>query len=409
MIESYDSAPGSEAQHGSRSFIYDLRINEGLTDSYFIEVARFAKAVVNEIEKRAGTILDRYVVHAVNVLREPPASRGEAAIDLLSVGAVIALYGSTARRVPNWVLRQLERLSWKCGRPAATADILHDALFRTFMKVPHRERRDAGPRSRAALESVLNELPHLIEWLICTGDLAEDSRCVANCASLLRTLPAKSACQWLETIQEVFEWFEPAADEALGKYTAGVQKFISNRSSSSREDRFLRSKSPVEYHLAMVAAEIANQDMRRGFDRCLRKVVLVPACMRGMNARTCPGGQSGGLDVSCAGCDPTCGVNRITHVLSDSGADVYLQNCLRKSLPLIARWGREPRTGFVVVACFPIMRSIQLATRWARMACQFMPLDFPGCQSHWLKGRIATELNEMELIRIVTGAAPARI
>ncbi len=406
MIEIDGSTPGSEAQHESHSFIYDLRIDEGPADGYFIEVVRFSKTVVDEIEKRAGTILDRYVVHAVNVVREPPASRGEAAIDLLSVGAVIALYGSTAARVPNWVLRQLERLSWKCGRPAATADILRDALFRTFMKVPHRE---AAPRSPEELESVLNELPHLIEWLLCTGDLAEDSRCVANWASLLRTLPTKSACQWLEAAQELFEWFEPAAHEALGKYTAGVSKFIANRSSSSREDRFLRSKSPVEYHLAMVAAEIANEDMGRGFVRCLRKVVLLPACMRGVNARTCPGGQSGGLDVRCAGCDRMCGVNRITKVLSDSGADVYLQNCLRKSLPLIARWGREPRTGFVVVSCLANMRSIQLATRWARMTCQFLPLDFPGCQSHWRKEGIPTRLDEMELIRMVTGAIPGRI
>ena len=397
-------------RQGLPSLVYDLRPSEGPGDSYFIEVARFSSEVVHQIEKHARTILDRYFVHAANVLREPPASRGEAAIDLLTVGAVTSLHGNSARRVPKWVLAELQKLSWKCGRPAMTAGILRDALSRTFMKVDNGKRREAEGASRPDPDTVFDDLAHLTDWLLCTGDLAETSRCVVNWASALRTLPCKEACQWIEMAQELFHWFEAAADEALGKYTTGVAGFLANQRPRSRrrEDRFLRGKKPVAYHLAMVAVEIANQAMRREFARRPRKVVLLPACMRGANARACPGGQSCGFDVRCSQCDSACSVNRATEVIEAVGAKICVENCARNSLRLISRWGSERGTGFVVVACLANLRAIQQASRWIGMTCQFLPLDFPGCQSHWRKARIPTTLNAAELDRLVTGARTRR-
>jgi len=205
---------------------------------------------------------------------------------------------------------------------------------------------------------------------------------------------------------ELFRWFETAADEALGKYTRGVHAFLDNQHAEScrREDRFLRGKEPAAYHLAMVAAEIANQAMRPEFARRSRKMVLLPACMRGANARTCPSSQSGGLAVHCSQCDSACSVNTTTAAIETDGTIVYVENCPRNSLRLISRWGSERRFGFVVVACLANLRAVQQATRWIGMTCQFLPLDFPGCQSHWRKARIPTSLNVAELDRLLTGA-----
>ena len=393
-------------QQGLPSLVYDLRSSEGPGDSYFTEVASFSEKVVQHTEKHAKAILDRYFVHAVNVLREPPASRGVAAIDLLTVGAAIALHGSSARRVPKWVLAELQQLSWKCGRPAVTAGMLHGALSRTYMRVDDGKRHEAGGAPGADPDTVFDDLAHLTDWLLCTGDLAEASRCVVNWSSALRTLPGNEACRWIETAQELFHWFEAAANEALGKYTRGVPRFLENQRPKSRrrDDRFLRGKKPVAYHLAMVAVEIANQAMRREFARRPRKVVLLPACMRGVNARTCTGGQSGGLDVHCSRCDSACSVSSTTAAMETVGTEVYVENCPRNPLRLISRWGSERRSGFVVVACLANLRAIQQAARWIGMTCQFLPLDFPGCQAHWRKARIPTTLNARELDRLVTGA-----
>ncbi len=384
--------------------VYDLRASEGSDDNYFSSVAQFADEVLEQIDKRCGAILDRFFFHSIDVLRDRSASRAQAAIDLLTAGATIALYANSARRVPGWALTELQKLSWKCGRPAMTAEMLHEALFRAFLKVDHGQPGEAERWARENPEQVLDELPRLIEWLQCTGDLAEVSRCVVNWMSALRTLPRKRGCEWIESVQELFGWFEPAAEAALGGYTKGVAEFLQSRSSKSnrREDRFLRGKRSVEYHLGMIAVEIANRQARRTFVRSPRKVVLLPACMLGAKARTCPGGQSYGSDVECTGCDSQCNVHRITQTMMAPRAEVYLQNCPRKPLRMITRWVREARIGLVVVACVPNLQALQLATRWTSMTCQFLPLDFPGCQSHWRKARIPTGLNQDELRSIVT-------
>ena len=266
---------------------------------------------------------------------------------------------------------------------------------------------DAGPRARANPETVLDELPHLIGWLGCTGDLAEFSRCLINWSSLLRALPRDVACHCFESAQELFEWFEPAAEKALGGYTKGVSGFFAGHGSrqSRRRDRFLRGQKPLEYHLAMVAVEMGNRRMRPAFNRRSRKLVLLPACMRGVNAPICPGGQSAGLPVTCSRCDFSCAVSRTTRLLEESGTNVYVENCPRERLRLFERFGQDSHTAVVVVACLANMRSIQLAARAAHMTCQFVPLDFPGCQSHWRKTRYPTSVNERELLRIVTGAS----
>jgi len=95
-------------------------------------------------------------------------------------------------------------------------------------------------------------------------------------------------------------------------------------------------------------------------------------------------------------------------VIDKSRAEAFIENCPRNPLSLIARWGREPRTGVVIVACLGIMQSLQLATRLAQMTCQFVPLEFAGCRLHYLNERIPTTLNQEELVRIVTGTRSHR-
>ena len=408
MSGSGDGQHGESKRQQVRPLVYNLRVIEGPGDSYFTQVASFSELVVEQVRLRTGAILDRFIIHSVNVLRAPSVSRGEAAMDLLTVGAAIALYANSARRVPGWVLTELQKLSWKCGRPALTADMLRDALSRGFMKVDYGDPREAAQWARANPEAVFDQLPHLIEWLQCTVDLAEVSRCLVNWVSMLRTLPRTEACRWIENVQELFDWFEPAANNALGRYTRGVSEFRGSRrrTSSRREDRFLGGKWPVAYHLAMVSVEIANREMRSTFARCSRKVVLLPACMRGVNAGTCPGGQSGGFEVHCSGCDSTCNVCAVTQAMMSSGAEVYVENCPRESLRPIRCWGQEPDTGVVVVACLANLKSIQLAARSAGMTCQFLPLDFPGCHAHWRTERRATGLNQEELVKLLMDTGP---
>jgi hypothetical protein len=151
----------------------------------------------------------------------------------------------------------------------------------------------------------------------------------------------------------------------------------------------------------MVAAEIMNQGLRKGFEATTRKVVLVPACMRGAYADTCQAHVSG-TDIRCAACTPNCTVNRITRKMRGMGADVYLIPHSSGFSRWLQRWQSLPDTGVVAVACLLNILAGGYEMRARRIASQCVPLDFPGCKKHWRREALGTSLNEDQLVRIVS-------
>jgi hypothetical protein len=384
-------------------FVYDLRLPETGDDSYFIQLARFTDTLLDRADHQVGDIIERHIA-CYDGLHEGSLSRGQAVLAVLTAAMAIKMYQDLALRVPGWVVTELQKLIWKHDRPTVTTHMLRSALFRTFMKTDYD--RDAGPtRPPKAATIKVEELSHLIGWLDCTCDLRETARALANWRNSLENVPPPTASEWMNRVMEFYASFEAAAERALGTYTGGVSNFIAGRrgGENRRLDRFLRGRKQVEYHLAMLGSEIANRISRDAFLRCPRKIVLVPACMRGAKAQTCSGGQSYGMDVSCCGCDPNCWTAETSRTARKHGAEIYVENCPRNSHRWTLRWSQEQHTGFVIVACLPVLPSIQNATRLARMTCQFLPLDFPGCRDHWRNSRIPTTLNKHELVQLITG------
>jgi hypothetical protein len=154
----------------------------------------------------------------------------------------------------------------------------------------------------------------------------------------------------------------------------------------------------------MVAAEMMNRGLRAEFERKRRRVVLVPACMRGPYETFCRAHTSGD-DIQCAACSPGCGVNRITRRMRDLGAKVYLVPHSSGFSSWLERWQREPDTAVTAVACMLNILPGGYEMRARGIASQCVPLDYPGCQKHWRREGIATGLNEDRLVQIVTGTA----
>jgi hypothetical protein len=146
-----------------------------------------------------------------------------------------------------------------------------------------------------------------------------------------------------------------------------------------------------------------NRGLRARFEQMPKKVVLVPACMRGKSPDACRA-RVFGVDITCVGCDPACTINRITSRMRDLGATVYLVPHSTGFSQWLERWQREPETGVVAVACLLNILSGGYEMRARRIASQCVPLDYPGCQKHWRQERLPTNLNEERLVRIVTSA-----
>ena len=398
-IDSLRNAPRHE-------FVYDLRISRGSSGRFYTEVALFSQRIVAEIERRASAALDGYSRYARSVLSEAPRSRGEHALELLTVGMTLRLYGDAATNTPEWVInagRELFALRRRSRGMKPLADFLRAGIFQLFLRRTSKERSATGaPLDRNGANEYLR-LARLIEWLQSTGEFEQEWKRIDNWRCYWRGLAAEDAKSQVARCVDLFDWFTREAAEVLSKYTAGVIPFLEKSYAKRfwREDQLFCGRLPVEYHLGMVAAEVMNEGLRDGFDSRTRKVVLVPACMRGARAGTCKA-VTRGLDITCAGCDPDCAVNRITRRMRREGITVYMVPHSSGFSRWLERWEKDPTVGVAAVACMMNILAGGYEMRARGIASQCVPLDFPGCEKHWQNQPVATSINEDRLVQIVT-------
>lgn len=383
--------------------VYDLRETGGKSDAFYADVARFSDEVLAGIEQRAAAALDGYTRHVQLFLREAPRSRGEYAIELLTLGLTLRRYGGAAESTPAWIVqltRELFELRRSSSLMKPVADLLRAVLTRSFLM------SRIGRKTTGELP-LPDGLPSLIEWLHATGEFEQEAMRLHNWRSYLDTLSQQEAAHWIETATELFDWFKSEADRALGPYTRGVSGFLTGEYAwrGCREDQIFCGKEPTEYHISMVAAEVMNRGLRAEFERTPKKAVLVPSCLCSAHAGNCQALVSG-VDITCAACDPTCAVNRITRRMRDLGATVYLVPHATGFSRWLERWQGAPEYGIVAVACLLNILPGGYEMRARGIASQCVPLDYPGCQKHWRSQGIPTGLNADQLVRIVTGSRP---
>jgi uncharacterized protein len=404
-----DSSPdGATSDEVGHEFVYDLRIDGQSSERFYADVAGFSVRVLAEIDSRAAAVLDGYSRYVTSFLREAPRSRGDYALELLTVGMAARLYGDVAASTPGWVIDLARELYWVRRRSPGLkrlADFLRAGLFQFFMrrKVHRPEGAPAHGSMRPTDESAFARLPRLLEWLQATGEFHQEWRRVDNWRSYWSQLPVKDSEHWMAVSVELFDWFTLAADEALGKYTAGVIHFLENTYATRfwREDQIFCGRLPAEYHLGMVAAEVMNEGLREDFHSRPRKVVLVPGCMRGARSETCKAVRNG-LDMTCLSCDPDCAVSRITRRMRYEGIEVYIVPHSSGFSRWLERWQDDPKVGVAAVACMLNILPGGYEMRARRIASQCVPLDFPGCEKHWSEEPVATSVNEERLVQIVT-------
>jgi hypothetical protein len=393
--------PSIATQKPAPDLVYDLRRGGSCSDGFYDDVSRFSNRLLAEIELHAGQALRGYSEYAQSCLKEAPRSQGEYAIELLTLGMALKLYAGAARSTPRWAVRGARELFMLRSRRKPIkplADLLRAWITRLFL-MPNIGRTTLGQYS-------IERLPTLIEWLQATGEFEQECMRLANWVGFLRSLPPAEAEQWIQTSAHLFAWFERNADIALGAYTPGVSGFLTGEYAARgcREDQIFCARKPVEYQLNMVAAEIVNHGLRAEFEGKRRRIVLVPACLRGPHETFCRARISGD-DIQCAACSLGCAVNRITGLMRSHGAKAYLVPHSAGFSRWLERWQREPDTAVTAVACILNILPGGYEMRARGIASQCIPLDYPGCKKHWRAEGIATGLNEDRLVQLVQTAA----
>jgi hypothetical protein len=395
------SVPATESLETAASgLIYDLRGAEASSDRCYADAAVFSTEVLAEAERRAGPVLDGFSQYAGTVLSQPERSRGEYALELLTLGIALKLYAPAAQNTPRLVVllaRVLLAVRNRSQWLKPKADLARALLFRRFLP----RFAVAGPQQDLHKHC----LPRLLGWLRASGEFTQEAQRLRNWQAYLRTLPDNAAENCLRIAAEYFSWFENASACALGPYTKGVPPFLAGEYARRgiREDQLFCGRGMVEYHLGLVAAEIMNRVLRPSFDLTPRKAVLLPACMRGARSATCRA-RIVGVDLTCTGCDPNCTIHRITRRMRQLGVPVYIVPHSTGFSRWLQRWQREHGIGVVAVACLLNILAGGYEMRARGIASQCVLLDFPGCENHWRPERIPTGVNEDRLVQIVTPA-----
>ena len=395
------------------NLVYNLRNGSSDSNAFYAEIAKFAEKIVARIDDHAGPILDGYCYHLRAHNEEAPRSRGEYVIEFLTLGMALRRYEKAAQTISRWVVTLAHFLIWlRRHIPIfkAPADWLRARLFRHSFLPAIQSTRECEPLTRSDAEqrgarSPLARLSPLIRWLRATGEYEQEALRLRNWHNYLGTLTPEDAHHCISTAIESFDTFACEAESRLGIFTEGVNRFLSGEYAhrGCREDQIFCGRPPVEYHLNMLAADVMNRALQDTFERTTRKVVLVPACMRGTKAETCKA-RIRGVDMTCMACDPDCAVNRITQRMRKLGASVFLVPHSSGFSRWLDRWEREPGVGVTAVACMLNILPGGYDMRSRRIASQCLPLDYPGCKKHWDPKGSPTAINEDRLVQIIVRA-----
>ncbi len=363
---------------------------------YGSDVGAFVLRLRAEAEAQAAAFLDGYEKQLH--LKEPARSRGETVAELLTLGLAVCVYSEAAERTP-WAVRWAARVLLAARRYSAWWKARADGL-RARLFAPYLPGKGSWPLDSAA---ALRMLPRTIAWMQASGEFGQEAARLAQWRGYLKTLPGSQARARVAAAMELFAWFEREALVALGRYSVGVERFLAGEYARRgiREDQLFCGRGRVEYHLAMVAAELMNQGLRGQFEATGRRAVLLPTCMRGAKAAACKA-KVVGVDMTCTGCDQECAVNRITRRMARRGVPVYLVPHASSFSKWLERWEREHDVGVVAVACLMNILAGGYEMRARGIASQCVVLDYPGCEGHWRAEGIATGVDEERLVRIAS-------
>lgn len=328
-----------------------------------------ADAFLEEVETRCGDLLDGHEAFLSTVEAGIPRTRGEHAIELLSLGLLREEYAPVAAATRKEEIGRLEDLwQMRSTRPARKAEC-DDERGRLFLDILER----GLPLSPAPDE-------HLVAWLAATGEFVQESLRLRHWLESSRIFCPED---FVPLSRDLAAWFEREARDRLGPWTSGVEAYrrqiLSER--RGREDLFLVTRSERLYHLNMVGAEVMNRGFRPGFSRCQDKVVLLPGCMRARPEGECRARREG-LDISCTRCHPGCEVARIDALGKAHGFRTFVVPHASTFTAWLRHWQAAPGTALIAAACPLHLVPGGYEMRALGLQAQCVLLEYGGCAQH---------------------------
>jgi hypothetical protein len=325
----------------------------------------------------------------------PVRSETEYLFELLVLGVMLREHGREAAGLPKpfiWLLQTLE--AGQAYWPRA------EGAIKTWRGLVANLGRALG-KHRAPT----GDLPQLLNWLRANGENGRADR-LAQWQAYCESLETQPASHLIQKCLELAEEFATQSANALGKYTAGVPRFLAEQAPTYRwrYDAEFVARTPLEYHLGMLGTELLNRAYRERFMGTRQKIVIVPPCMRAQPEESCKAIATpyGAL---CQGCTPSCHVHQVTQLGKKYGFQVFMIPDELRVFGTGQSNGDQEQPGVVGVSCALTNWSGGWDTEALGIPAQGLLLDYVGCKYHWDKDGLPTDTN-LRKLQAVLGIDP---
>jgi hypothetical protein len=373
---------------------YSLRAGAADSSAYYQDIVRLADTVMFSWNRESGTLRERYMSWLRESRFERLREEQEYTFDILTLGVMWRAYGGRVRRASAGaalLCSALYALRRRLPRFKPVIDVLRGKLASRFLA------GDGRPDEALDMPAE-GELEQLLRWMRATGEYREETARLRGLVTFLRFCDPDERRWHLGHVLGISGEFESLAETRLARYTVGVERFRREQLPAyrGREDALLAARKRVEYHLAMLGAELMNRAFRTDYARTEQRAVLLPACMRGGAAAGCQA-RKNDLDLICAQCNAGCRVGQITREYAAQGISTHIIPHSSDFTRWLRDWAAGRDIGVIGVACVLHLITGGLELRALGIPAQCVLLDFCGCSSHWDPEGRQTELNQQQL------------
>ena len=382
-----------------QAITYCLRNEEAGSGRYYNDASAFTDEVLTMGDNLVHDVIEKYICYLTQYDNGNVCSKEEHCFEFLTLGTLWQVYSGDAtglEKFPKQLLSGLTCLRKQGGSLKPGIDFIRGIMSTLFLSPDLYD-------NLIVQEPTLGQMDKLLDWLDATGEFGREVARLRRWREFLATLPDREASDILATALTFAAWFEDCSEEALGRYTQNVDRYL-NEIRPGRywhEDVIFCGRRRAEYHLNMAGAEIMNRVYREAFAATSQKAVLVPACMRLYQSPVCKAeGDESSLD--CKGCTSECSVNRLKILGKAHNFEVLIvphESSISSAKTESAFI--KPETGVVGVACVLNLVSGGWLLKDMGVPAQCVLLDYCGCKNHWSRDGVPTEINMDQLKRIL--------
>ncbi|MGE5683084.1 MAG: DUF116 domain-containing protein [Bacillota bacterium] len=383
-----------------RTITYNLRAKGPDSSNYYYEISRFTDEILAEAENLFRPLVKLFMHYIADSGIETLRTENEYAYELISLGIYWRIYGAKSLKVNKATARllvSLYRLRKKYKSLKPYVDPLRGRLSTLFLS------DDNNSNELNCLRPGRKDIEKLLLYLEATGEFNEEVKRLEKWNDYLLIDSPVDKDKYVQKLIDFAAWFELKSKLVLSPFTHEVENFRMTELAEHKwnEDYIFCARREVEYHLSMFGAEVMNRAFRCDFLNTSRKALLLPACMRINNGIGCRAKQHS-LDMTCTGCNKNCRINQLTNLGKENNFEVHIIPHSSSFTKWLETWGAKKGIGVIGVACPLNLITGGLEMKALDIAAQCVLLDYCGCTNHWDKNGIATDIDQDELLKMLT-------